>query len=424
MSGTYATYPIVGGSGGGGGGDVVGPASAVNDNVVAFDGTTGKLIKDSGVSSIDLVHGTGTVTADTIVIYSGTSGNLLGNSGTTIADLIAAAGSTCWKLDGSNTGSGNILGLITPGASFDIRTAFANEAGNAGNVTMQLGDSNDGAGTPNIGGSFFINTGGGWTGNYRTGGALIRVYGGDGTLPGDLNLYAGNVVSGDTSNTGGKTVIRGGSNATGSFAQITLSGTGESLYGDIDISPAGGGVLTLNGTQIYASQNLSFNNGLGINFYDSDNSNFVQVKAPNAVNTSYTIFWPTDPSPGGGYVLTDAGSNQLEWTAIPGGFAPINNPSFTGTVNITGLVSAVLTTDGSGNIVPVPSGTVGPLSNNGGSSYAYMQYSGTGDVSNFTANASLNAVFAESTWTGSQGGTAYTIGDIVTCLKYIYAIAA
>ena len=37
-------------SGGGGGGDVVGPSSAVNNNLAAFDTTTGKLIKDSGVS--------------------------------------------------------------------------------------------------------------------------------------------------------------------------------------------------------------------------------------------------------------------------------------------------------------------------------------------------------------------------------------
>lgn len=33
-----------------GSGDVVGPASAVNNNVVLFDGTTGKLIKDSGLA--------------------------------------------------------------------------------------------------------------------------------------------------------------------------------------------------------------------------------------------------------------------------------------------------------------------------------------------------------------------------------------
>ena len=34
----------------GGSGDVVGPASAVNSNVALFDGTTGKLIKDSGLA--------------------------------------------------------------------------------------------------------------------------------------------------------------------------------------------------------------------------------------------------------------------------------------------------------------------------------------------------------------------------------------
>jgi hypothetical protein len=42
-----------------GGGDVVGPASSINNNVVLFDGTTGKLIKDSGVGITDLL-----VTAD------------------------------------------------------------------------------------------------------------------------------------------------------------------------------------------------------------------------------------------------------------------------------------------------------------------------------------------------------------------------
>lgn len=41
--------------GGAGTGDVVGPASAVNNRVVAFDGATGKLIKDSGLLYTDLV---------------------------------------------------------------------------------------------------------------------------------------------------------------------------------------------------------------------------------------------------------------------------------------------------------------------------------------------------------------------------------
>lgn len=38
------------GSGGGGSGDVTGPASSVGDNIVLFNGTTGKIIKDSGIA--------------------------------------------------------------------------------------------------------------------------------------------------------------------------------------------------------------------------------------------------------------------------------------------------------------------------------------------------------------------------------------
>lgn len=43
-------YTHAAGGGGGGSGDVVGPSSSTNNNVALFDGTTGKLIKDSGLS--------------------------------------------------------------------------------------------------------------------------------------------------------------------------------------------------------------------------------------------------------------------------------------------------------------------------------------------------------------------------------------
>lgn len=42
-----------------GGGDVDGPASAIDNNIVLFDGTTGKLIKDSGAALSDYVPYTG-----------------------------------------------------------------------------------------------------------------------------------------------------------------------------------------------------------------------------------------------------------------------------------------------------------------------------------------------------------------------------
>ncbi|OBQ58031.1 DUF2793 domain-containing protein [Mesorhizobium loti] len=45
-----SAWSLFAGGGGGGVGDVVGPASAVNNNIVLFDTTTGKLIKDSGIA--------------------------------------------------------------------------------------------------------------------------------------------------------------------------------------------------------------------------------------------------------------------------------------------------------------------------------------------------------------------------------------
>ena len=39
---------------GGGSGDVVGPASATADRIAVFDGATGKVIKDGGLTVVDL----------------------------------------------------------------------------------------------------------------------------------------------------------------------------------------------------------------------------------------------------------------------------------------------------------------------------------------------------------------------------------
>jgi len=41
--------------GGGGTGDVVGPASSIDSNLAAYDGLTGKLIKDSGITMADVI---------------------------------------------------------------------------------------------------------------------------------------------------------------------------------------------------------------------------------------------------------------------------------------------------------------------------------------------------------------------------------
>lgn len=64
------TWAVVGPASGGGSGDVVGPASAVDGNVVLFDTTTGKLIKDSGSTLV--IAGTMTDTRLCIYTASGT----------------------------------------------------------------------------------------------------------------------------------------------------------------------------------------------------------------------------------------------------------------------------------------------------------------------------------------------------------------
>lgn len=92
--------------GGGGTGDVVGPASAVNNNLVAFDTTTGKLVKDSGVATSAItsaasaassaqttangaIQGPGSSTASNIVVFSDTTGKAGGDSGIPVSLVLA-----------------------------------------------------------------------------------------------------------------------------------------------------------------------------------------------------------------------------------------------------------------------------------------------------------------------------------------------
>jgi hypothetical protein len=81
------------GASGSGAGDVVGPASAVNDRLVAFDGTTGKLIKDS------------TFTASSFAKYADTTANFTGtlqNSGSNVLTA-SSIGSTVQAYDADLT---------------------------------------------------------------------------------------------------------------------------------------------------------------------------------------------------------------------------------------------------------------------------------------------------------------------------------
>lgn len=117
-------------SAGGGSGDVVGPASATNSNVVLFDGTTGKLIKDSGANLSSYL-----LTATAATTYQPLDGDL-----TAIAALAGTTGLV--RKTAANTYSLDTATYLTSITSGNVTTALgytpANKAGDTftGPVTV------------------------------------------------------------------------------------------------------------------------------------------------------------------------------------------------------------------------------------------------------------------------------------------------
>jgi hypothetical protein len=129
--GTFAVPPGGGGGGGGGGsGDVVGPGVAVNNDVVTFDGTTGKLVKDSGVLITNLVltsdsrlsdartplahvHSAADVTSGTLAVARGGTGT---GTAFTAGSVVFAGASGVYGQDNANLffdDTNNRLGIGT-----------------------------------------------------------------------------------------------------------------------------------------------------------------------------------------------------------------------------------------------------------------------------------------------------------------------
>jgi hypothetical protein len=60
---------------------VVGPASATTGDIATYNGTTGKLVQDSGVLASSVVVGPASVTSGNIATYNGTTGKIVQDSG-------------------------------------------------------------------------------------------------------------------------------------------------------------------------------------------------------------------------------------------------------------------------------------------------------------------------------------------------------
>lgn len=70
-----------------------GPSSAVNGNLAAFNGTTGKLLKDSGVSSTGLVSGPASAVTSNLAAFDGTTGKLVKDSGVLSTGVVSGPAS-------------------------------------------------------------------------------------------------------------------------------------------------------------------------------------------------------------------------------------------------------------------------------------------------------------------------------------------
>ena len=115
---------------------VTGPASATDNNLCSFNLTTGKIIKDSGITSTNLVQNTaGATTAGQVATYSDTTGKLITNSSTPILGTPASGTLTnCTSLpistgvSGLGTGVATMLGTFS---SANIKTACTDETGSS-----------------------------------------------------------------------------------------------------------------------------------------------------------------------------------------------------------------------------------------------------------------------------------------------------
>lgn len=112
------------GSGGGGSGDVVGPASAVNNNMAVFDGTTGKLIKDGGAP---LVIGT-TATTAKAGNYQPAAANISDSTATGRSVLTAANAAAARTAIGAGTSNLTIGTTSTTAKAGDYQPTIASQA--------------------------------------------------------------------------------------------------------------------------------------------------------------------------------------------------------------------------------------------------------------------------------------------------------
>lgn len=181
---------------GGGSGDVVGPGSATNNNFAAFDGTTGKLIKDSGYDAGDFATAAQGALADTSLQPGDDITELNNNAGyLVIHDISSKADKSTTLTAGIGLDGG---GDLTTNRTFDLDAATQASLALA-DTAMQPGDAPTAHASSHVtGGSDKIRDATASQDGLMTAAQATIVANTSGTNTGDQNLFRTISVSGQS----------------------------------------------------------------------------------------------------------------------------------------------------------------------------------------------------------------------------------
>ncbi|WP_206681927.1 hypothetical protein [Mesorhizobium sp. NZP2298] len=125
-----------------GAGDFTGPASSMADNIVIFNGTTGKVGKDSGVKIADVVTGPASSAAGRVATFNGTTGKIIQDGGVLLSSLLTSGGALGTPSSGTLTNAtglpvstgisglaSNMAAFLAGGTSAQLAAAVTNETG-------------------------------------------------------------------------------------------------------------------------------------------------------------------------------------------------------------------------------------------------------------------------------------------------------
>jgi len=312
------------------GGVITGLSLSASGNVTGGNVLTGGLISTTGnitSGNISATNHTGTnVSITGTVTAASTVGGVITASSASVSGTVTAASTVGGIITGS---SASVTGNVT-GSNIVATTAITN-----GNITIT------GANIVSTGPTIYIdpNGSGGTDGNVIITGNLsvqgnVTYINSNNVTTNDLTInMANNAATAAAANGGGIGVGPAGSeyisltyNSTSNIWVATnglsspgiLSASGNVTGGNLTTSgqvSAAGNVI---GSTLIASGNIAVQSRQQVKFYDTDSSNFISLRAPNALTGDYLLTLPT------GYgnadqVLSTNGAGILAWADQTGG---------------------------------------------------------------------------------------------------------